>query len=713
MLLALTLIFAMQGGGEFYALYESGLEKLNRKEFSAAVQDLEAAVALRPESSETARPYGVRLVPYFPYHNLAYAYLVLKDSDKAEAYLKLAYDNKENEAKDPIVGARITMIETMLENFGDEQTQATEAPVETEPQPKLAPIISLLLSDEPAAALAEIRRQMARFPDNDSLPMFRDLTKAWDDTRREQERLKQDKLEFQRKIENLALLAEESEAKDQLERALQLNIAIRQLDPGNRYATDAVVRLRAILAERGRTEEQIQESFLEAQQMIARLEEEKAGLERNEQRLTIQNDDLFARLEEYQRQRLVPPPTVNVSWNVVPLSQGRKAHIGAEISSNVPLKSAELLINGNPHQSWEIDGDVTFRPPVLSNLAFDKFSNDLTLNIVDQEDNRYKEEFPLNFPPPRPLLGPFTKQILIWSTVAVIASYFAVRVMRRRRAIRERFNPYIAGAPVLNERMFYGRNQLLKQILNTLHNNSLMIYGERRIGKTSFLHRLDTVLQDLDDQEYVFIPVFIDLQGVREEDFFKVLDQEIASVVENRGIELEPEDTVDSRKFISRLRKTIKLLKESIEVKKPKLVLLLDEVDVMNGYSEHTNQQLRSVFMKGFADHIVAVMAGIHINKRWKSEGSPWYNFFEQIELKEFSKNHADALITRPVEGVYYYTHDAVEEIMEITGGKPYLIQKMCLNLVAHILGRNQRKITGKDVRDVFKEIESEFYGAT
>ena len=66
--------------------------------------------------------------------------------------------------------------------------------------------------------------------------------------------------------------------------------------------------------------------------------------------------------------------------------------------------------------------------------------------------------------------------------------------------------------------------------------------------------------------------------------------------------------------------KLIRELKQNT-AKKPKLVLLLDEVDVMNGFTENTNQQLRSVFMKGFADHIVAVMAGIHINTRWKSEG--------------------------------------------------------------------------------------------
>ena len=62
-------------------------------------------------------------------------------------------------------------------------------------------------------------------------------------------------------------------------------------------------------------------------------------------------------------------------------------------------------------------------------------------------------------------------------------------VMKRRIAFVNKYNPYIAGAPVRNEKMFYGRERLLRRLINNLHNNSLMIYGPRRIGKTSLLHQ--------------------------------------------------------------------------------------------------------------------------------------------------------------------------------------------------------------------------------
>src|SRR4029079_9419824 len=94
---------------------------------------------------------------------------------------------------------------------------------------------------------------------------------------------------------------------------------------------------------------------------------------------------------------------------------------------------------------------------------------------------------------------------------------------QRQRALRRRFNPYIAGAPVLDDDMFFGRRKLLARIMNVLHHNSLMITGERRIGKTTFLYHLKKQLEADQTGDYRFFPVFIDLQGVMEDDFFHSL----------------------------------------------------------------------------------------------------------------------------------------------------------------------------------------------
>ena len=104
--------------------------------------------------------------------------------------------------------------------------------------------------------------------------------------------------------------------------------------------------------------------------------------------------------------------------------------------------------------------------------------------------------------------------------------------VRRRRARRRRFNPYIAGAPVLDDDMFYGREKLTARMLSTLHRNSLMITGERRIGKTTFLHHLKHVLAADEAGEWRFFPVFVDLQGVPEQSFFHALMAETVDALD-------------------------------------------------------------------------------------------------------------------------------------------------------------------------------------
>src|SRR5262245_24898522 len=81
-------------------------------------------------------------------------------------------------------------------------------------------------------------------------------------------------------------------------------------------------------------------------------------------------------------------------------------------------------------------------------------------------------------------------------------------------------NPYIVGQPVRNPEMCFGREPLMKRMLSVLHQNSLLLHGERRLGKTTVLLQLELRLHAADDPEYRFKPVYIDLQGIEEAVFF-------------------------------------------------------------------------------------------------------------------------------------------------------------------------------------------------
>jgi hypothetical protein len=261
--------------------------------------------------------------------------------------------------------------------------------------------------------------------------------------------------------------------------------------------------------------------------------------------------------------------------------------------------------------------------------------------------------------------------------------------------------------------MFFGRQKLMARMLNVLHHNSLMITGERRIGKTTFLYHLQKALAADEGTEYRFFPVFTDLAGVPESGFFHAL---MADGIES--LKLSPatlaglrfalhQEKYDGRDFSHDLQRVIEELKTRTP-KKVKLALLIDEVDVLNEYSERINQRLRSIFMKTFSENLVAIMSGVGLKRTWKSEGSPWYNFFDEVELAAFSREEAEALIRTPVTGIFDFQPRAVEAILEHSRLRPYLIQKFCIHAVNRILEERRTTISEADVEAVQAAVSSE-----
>jgi tetratricopeptide (TPR) repeat protein/Cdc6-like AAA superfamily ATPase len=275
--------------------------------------------------------------------------------------------------------------------------------------------------------------------------------------------------------------------------------------------------------------------------------------------------------------------------------------------------------------------------------------------------------------------------------------------LRRRAARRRRFNPYIAGAPVLDDHMFYGREKLTARLLSMLHRNSLMITGERRIGKTTFLHHLMRVLEEDEGSEWRFFPVFVDLQGVPEQAFFHAIITEVADTLSlspktRAALRLTPEpEGYDARDFSHDLQQVLAELRSRSD-RRVKLALLIDEVDVLNEYSESVNQRLRGIFMKSFSENLVAVMSGVAIKRRWKSEVSPWYNFFDEVELPPFTREEAEALVREPVKGIFRFDPAAVERILELSRLRPYLVQKYCVHALNRMLEEGRTSVRVDDV---------------
>ena len=269
--------------------------------------------------------------------------------------------------------------------------------------------------------------------------------------------------------------------------------------------------------------------------------------------------------------------------------------------------------------------------------------------------------------------------------------------LRISDAVKRGYNPYISGEPVRRSDMFFGRRDMLQQIVSTLHNNSIMLHGERRIGKTTVLYQLASALRQVSDPEYWFVPTYIDLEGTTEEQLFHMLIEEIAHTVEAlpeltreqlvlmasllyRSV---PFDHYTDREFARDLRSAIHLLEEVAATehggRTVRLILLIDEMDTLSQFDHLYQQQLRRIFMRDFAATLGAVVAGIEISKTWDRVESPWYNLFNEIAIPPFTQEQATELLIEPVRGYYIYEPDALEFILDACDGRPYRVQQYAL----------------------------------
>jgi GAF domain-containing protein len=275
-------------------------------------------------------------------------------------------------------------------------------------------------------------------------------------------------------------------------------------------------------------------------------------------------------------------------------------------------------------------------------------------------------------------------------------------------------NPYIVGQPVRKPNMCFGREMLFKRMLSVLHQNSLLLHGERRLGKTTVLLQLELRLHAADDPEYRFKPVYIDLQGIEEAAFFHHIMEDVLQRFGKRakGLQLRHSPTRSSysgREFQRDLRTVIETLcGPQPDGRTDRLVLLMDEADVMYNYDERILQEFRRIFMNDYAAYLSVVVAAVDIQRQWKRYESPLYNLFQQVELTPLTRADTELLVRTPVRGRYDYDDEAVDLIYRISSGRPMKIQHLCLEAIDYIREQGRTNVTAQDIERVGEAIKGQ-----
>lgn len=275
-----------------------------------------------------------------------------------------------------------------------------------------------------------------------------------------------------------------------------------------------------------------------------------------------------------------------------------------------------------------------------------------------------------------------------------------------------RINPYIAGAPVVEERMFFGRKDIFTWIERSLSgryvDHILVIHGQRRVGKTSVLKHLSNRLPER------YIPVFLDLQGrvnTTLDRFLWWLAREITRALkQERNIEIE-RPAREAFQHDGEYFETHFLANIEKQLGDHRLLLTFDEFDTLE--SPGVSQELALPFMeilKRLMEHekMNFIFSIGSSGRKLENMRAAYTGFFKQALYKKVSfLSEADShnLIVKPVEGVIKYSPSAVQRIHAITSGHPYFVQLVCHELFSVCQKHDHWQVSLSDVDDVLKAV--------
>ncbi|MBW4646472.1 MAG: hypothetical protein KME23_26355 [Goleter apudmare HA4340-LM2] len=251
-------------------------------------------------------------------------------------------------------------------------------------------------------------------------------------------------------------------------------------------------------------------------------------------------------------------------------------------------------------------------------------------------------------------------------------------------------SPYIIGIPVTPEQeIFTGRNNISKcieQLLLDHRHIPLLLYGQRRMGKTSLLNNLGRLLPNN------IIPMFVDLQGAatsacKYTGFLYHIAKDMVNSAQTRGLILPPltREVLAANPcicFHEWLDQVEILLGDSTAL------LALDEFEVLDNaiskgclHEQDVLGMLRHLIQH--RPHFQLLLAGSHT----LAEYQRWANYLTDVQvvhLSYLSTAAARRLIEHPVKDFYlYYKPDAVEQILQLTRCHPFLVQLICAEIIA------------------------------
>ena len=280
---------------------------------------------------------------------------------------------------------------------------------------------------------------------------------------------------------------------------------------------------------------------------------------------------------------------------------------------------------------------------------------------------------------------------------------------RRRIAFEPIPNPFVVGNPLMirDHNLFKGRTDIIvaieENIINPAQRPALLLYGRRRIGKSSTLLNLPRLLSSR------FVPVFIDCQDAkwREGDnaFCYHLAASIHDALNHRSLVeagSRPQLERFERYAFTRLGEYLDQIEESSKAAYKQILLTFDEYEKLEDRTSASKvttevlNQLRTIVQH--RERIVVLFSGSHRFEEMKTIN--WSDYLinvKTLELSFLAPKDARELITEPVP-LLQYEPGVVEQIIEMTHCQPYLLQAVASDLVNYLNSERRMLATAADL---------------
>lgn len=276
--------------------------------------------------------------------------------------------------------------------------------------------------------------------------------------------------------------------------------------------------------------------------------------------------------------------------------------------------------------------------------------------------------------------------------------------------------------PVQNSSMFFGRDEFISNIKESITNSKskcVIIYGQKRSGKSSVLHHLRESLNNTKDTFCISFSLGEIIEDLSSKTFYYTILSEIedtlcmfSETIENVPKYTAPEykelDDVPSILFNDQIKLINREFKKYPNWENKKLVLLIDEFTYIYTAikKEHLSEQFmktwKSFLEKGFFN---SVLIGQDIMPKFKAAYPNEFGVTEDKRLSYLKKSDAVALIEKPIwdkaRDRSRFLGKATDLILDYTSSNPYYVQIFCARLVDYMNENKALSITEADVNDI------------